>query len=303
MKRRRSIVIGLVLFLTCAPVLRAQVNAQLRAKVAMLYESADRALGTKDLEGYMSLLAPDYEHIYIGKNRAGTRSLFKDVFDGYEALRSQRTILQITPAGNWTQVVSDVKMEGRTRQNDWEIITQGTTLDLLVQEGGRFRFSRSTPIDKRRLADVSGRTYTDSQSGLSFTVPKGWMIFPTAALPNIQGCAFVLAPDGSSGAMIGHIRATGVTARKAVEGDDAVTKLLSKPEVYRLIQSGPVRINGREGYESETRFFMPMDRERHRRRVYLDADGLLYVLCFDAIPARQWNLVTEGFQAILDSVR
>lgn len=303
MKRRISIVIGLILTIACTYGLRAQSNAQLRAKVTTLYEIADHALETKDLEAYMSLLAPDYEHIYLGKNREGTRSLFKDIFDGYGALRSQRTPLEITPTGNWIKVVSDVKIEGKTRRNDWEIITQETTLDLLAQEGSTLKFFRSTPIDKLRLANVSGRTYADSQSGLSFTVPKGWMIFPTTVPPTIQGCVFVMAPDGSSGAMIGYVKANGVSAQKAVEGDDAMTKLLSKPDVYKLIKSGLIRIHGREGYESESEFFIQMDRERYRRRVYLNADGLLYVFCFDAMPAGQWNLVKDGFQSILDSVQ
>ena len=73
--------------------------------------------------------------------------------------------------GKWIEAVVDVKIEGRTRRNEWEIVTQETRIDLLAREGSALRFARSTPTDKFRLANVSGRTYTDNQAGLSFSVP------------------------------------------------------------------------------------------------------------------------------------
>ena len=96
-----------------------------------------------------------------------------------------------------------------------------------------------------------------------------------------------MAPDGSSAAMLGHVKAAGVNPQQAVEGDEAMAKLLSKPGTYKLIRSGPIRVNGLEGFEIESEFFITGDRERHRRRVYLIAGDLLYVLCFDGIPVRR----------------
>jgi len=168
MKRGISIIAGLVLATVCVPALLAQSAAPHRDRASALYESADRALEAKDLPGYMSLFAPDYEQILVGKNREGLRGIIKDIFDGYGALRSRHTLLDITQSGGWIKAVVDIKIEGRTRRNDWETVSQETRVDLLAMESGDLRFARSTPTDRRRLANVNGRTYADDQSGLSF---------------------------------------------------------------------------------------------------------------------------------------
>jgi len=289
-----------------AVVLRAQGNAQLRDTASALYESADNALAAKDLHGYISLFTSDYEQILIGKNRDGIRELIKDIFDGYNTMRASHTLLSVTRAGKWIKAIVDVKIEGRTRRNEWEIVTQETRIDLLTREGGALRFARSTPTDKFRLANVSGQTYTDNQAGLSFSVPAGWLILPYQIQPNMQGQGnvLVLAPDGVSAALFLYVKSSSPIAKRAVESDESFAKLISSPDVYKLIKSETVRIHGLEGYEIESEFSMPLQdaRTRRRRRVYLDADGLMYAFCFDAIPSTRWDAVKDGFQSILDSM-
>jgi len=303
MKRRLSITFGLIFIITCASGVWARDDAKLKAKVEALYAKADQAWRTKDLEGYMSLLTNDFQNIYLGRDREGIRNLLKDLFDGYDELRVTNNLLEITRSGDWIKVVNDSKMEGKSRNKEWSLVSQNTFIDLLVQEGNLLKFARSTQSDKDRLTNVIGQTYRDRQTGFSFTAPKNWEILPTSAHPYIQGNVFVLAPDGTSAAMLGYVKIPGISAQQAAEGDEALGKVLSKPDAYRLIKSGPIRVNGLEGFEIESQFFIPSDRERHRRRVYLKAGDLLYVLCFDAMPLRQWDRMKDGFQLILDSVK
>ena len=103
--------------------------------------------------------------------------------------------------------------------------------------------------------------------------------------------------------MIGYVKAPGISAKQAAEGDEALGKNLSDKNAYQLIKSGPINVGLYKGYEIESKFFIPRDRERHRRRVYFKAGGLLYVLCFDAMPFKQWDSVKDGFQFILDSLK
>jgi hypothetical protein len=211
--------------------------------------------------------------------------------------------VDITRSGNWIKVLNNSKMEARRRNKEWSDVSVGATVDLLIQEGNSLKVARSTTVDKPRLSYVVEQTYRDSQTGFSFTAPKNWGIFPTSIHPTIQGCVFVLAPDGTSGAMLGYVKAPGISAQQAAEGDEAMGKILSLPGTYRLIRSGPIRVNGLEGFEIESEFFIPSDRERHRHRVYLVAGDLLYVLCFDAMPFKQWDKVKDGFRFILNSVK
>jgi ketosteroid isomerase-like protein len=303
MKRISSFAFDLILIIACASAVWARDDAKLRANVEALYEKADQAWKTKDLDGYMSLLTDDFQNIYLGRDREGSRNLLKDLFDGYDELRVTNNFLEITRSGDWIKVINDSKLEGKARNKEWSLISQNTFVELLVQAGNSLRFARSVQVDKFRLPNVVGQTYRDVQTGFSFTAPQNWGIFPTSTHPTIQGCVFVLAPDGTSGAMLGYVKAPGVNAQQAAEGDEALGKVLSKPGTYRLIRSGPIRVNGRDGFEIESEFFIASDRERHRRRVYLNADDLLYVLCFDAMPFKQWDKVKDGFLFILNSIR
>lgn len=303
MKRKSSITIGLILVIACASGVMAREDAKLKAKVDAFYEQMDQRWKTKDLEGIMSLLTADFQWIYLGRTREATRAVYKDIFDAYDEFRTTNTPVEITRSGNWIKVLNDSKMEVRRRNKEWTDASMGATVDLLVQEGNTLKIARSTTVDKLRLPNVVGQTYRDPQTGLSFSVPRDWQIFPSSVHPTIQGGVFVLAPDGTSGAMLGYVKAPGISAQQAAEGDEALGKILSLPGTYRLIKSGPVRVNGLDGFEIESEFFILNDRERHRHRVYLVAGDLLYVLCFDAMPFKQWDKVKDGFRFILNSVK
>jgi hypothetical protein len=302
MKRRLFITFGLILSIACCSDAWARGNPRLRAKIEAFYNQRDQLYGTKNLEGCMAQLTDDFQFIYFGLNRESSRATLKDFFDAYDELRSEHQILDISQSVHMIKVVSESKLEGRSRNKEWKVISQGTSLELLVEKGNALKIFRSTIIDKYRLNYVVGQTYRDAQTGFSFTAPKNWDIFPTTVHPTIQGCVFILAPDGTSAAMLGYVKAPASFAKQAAEGDEALGKVLSN--TYRLIKSGPIRVNGLEGWEIESEFLIPIDqRERHRRRVYLNADGLLYVLCFDGMPFGQWDKVKDGFQFILDSIR
>lgn len=301
MKRSAPAMIGLFLISACVSAAWAREDARLKADVEALYQKADQAWQDRNLEDYMSLLTGDFQSIFAGRDREGIRSFLKDLLDAYEDLRVTNSFLSISRSGKWIKVLNDSKLEGKSR-NKWSLIAQNTNADLLVQEGPGLKFARSTQIDKHRLTNINGQTYRDPQAGFSFTVPKNWEILP-APHPTVQGGVIVLAPDGSSAAMLGYVKAPGIDTKKAAEADEAIGKVLSKPGTYRLLRSGTVRINGYEGFEIESEFFFIGDRERRRHRVYLSAGDMLYVLCFDAMPARQWGSVKDGFQFILNSVR
>jgi hypothetical protein len=301
MKRRRFITFGLILSIACCSVAWARSNARLRAKIEAFYNQMDQFYETKNLEGCMARLTDDFQFIYFGLDREGSRATLRDFFDAYDELRSEHQILDISQSVNMIKVVLDSKLEGRSGNKEWKVISQGASLDFLVEKGNALKVFRSTAIDKHRLKYVVGQTYRDAQTGFSFSVPKKWNIFPTTAHPTIQGCVFVLAPDGTSGAMLGYVKAPAGYAKQAAEADEALGKVMSS--TYRLIKSGPIHVNGLEGWEIESEFLIPSDRrERHRHRVYLNGD-VLYVLCFDGMPFGQWDKVKDGFRFILDSIR
>lgn len=303
MKSRTIIIAGLILVFSCVTGTRAQNDTDLKARVETLYEKTKHALEEKSLEALLSLFADDYETIGFGVDRQGIRSIFGVRF-GYDRLRAEYKILDITRSGDMIQVASDQKLEGKSGDRDWRVITQNTVLDLLIPEGDSLKFFRSTETDKFRLKYVRGQTYRDEQTGFSFTAPENWRIFPSTAQPIIQGLVFVLAPDKTSAAMLGYVKIHGISSKKAAEGDEAAGKILSYPETYKLIKSGPTVIAGHEGFEIESEFLVLAEgRERHRRRVYFYADGLLFLLTFDAVPFKQWDTVKDGFQTILDSIK
>lgn len=304
MKSRSFIFVGFILTFMCLSEAPAQVDAELRAKVETLYYQAEQSWAAKDLELYMSLLADDYEDVFAGSDRKGVRSVLRVRFMGYEELRAEYSILDVTRSGGFIKAAVNAKIEGKSDEGIWSVIADNTSLNLLVQEGDALKISRTTETDVDRLNNVHGQTYRDAEAGFSFTVPENWQIIPTVAHFALQRSVFVLAPDMSSSAMIGYVTAPRVNAQKAVEGDDAATKILSDPKKYELFKSGPITVDGHQGFESESKFFITLEgRERHRRRVYFDADGLLYVLCFDAIPFDQWDKMKGGFQFILDSIK
>jgi len=304
MKSRSTIIIGFILALMGFSETRAQVDADLRTKVEALYHQAEHSWATRDLDLYMSLLAENYEDIFAGADRKGIRSVLRIRFMGYEELRAEYTILDVSQSGRFIRAAVNVKVEGKSSEGIWATLADTVSLSLLIQEGGSLKIYRSTETDGDRLKNVRGQTYRDEQINLSFTVPENWHIFPTVAHPALQGCVFILAPDMSSATMIGYVKVPGVSAKKAVEGDEAATKILSDPEKYELFRSGPITVDGHQGFETESKFFILLEgRERHRRRVYFNAGGSLYVVCFDAMPFSQWNQVKDGFQSILDSIK
>lgn len=304
MKSRSIIFVGFILSLMCLPEARAQVDEGLRAEVEELYFKAEESWATKDLDLYLSLLANDYQDVFAGTDRKGIRSVLRVRFMGFEELRAKYTILDITRSGRFIRAAVNVKVEGKSDDGIWSTMAENASLSLLVQERGSLKIFRSTETDVDRLNSVNGQTYRDEQIGFSFTVPENWHIFPTVAQPVLQRNVFVLAPDMSSGVMIGYVKAPGVTAQKAVEGDEAATKILSDPKKYELFKSGPITVDGYQGFESESKFFIMLEgRERHRRRVYFNKGDLLYVICFDAMPFSQWDQMKDGFQSILDSIK
>jgi hypothetical protein len=300
MKIRWILAVGIFLAACGLPNVLAQKGPAPRAEVSALYDKADRSLEAKDLEAYMSMFTDDYLQIFAGADRQILRSAFR-VRMGYDQLRASHTILSITQSGNMIKVTNNQKLEAKSGDKDWKVLSQNTVMDWLVQRDGGLKFYRSAGVDKMRLDRINGRTYEDEQTGLSFSVPTNWDIIPIADA-NMAGGVYVLAPDKTSVVLYGYV-APGITAKQAVEGDDAMGKLASNPEAYKLFKSGPITVHGREGFESESEFFIMLDRARHRRRVYFNAGDLLHVFCFDAMPPTKWDAVKDGFQSILDSVR
>jgi hypothetical protein len=299
---RSRFTIGFILAITCLTVAWARTDPALKAKIEAFYDKSDQLLGAKDVEGWMSLLTEDFQFIFAGNAKDGIRSGLKEKFKGSDELLDSHRILEIAPSGNMIKVIYDTKIEKRSGKEDWKMVSQGTGLDYLIYENGSLKIARSAVIDKYRLTNVMGQSYRDMRAGISFSVPSKWEIIPTEH-STLQGAVYVLAPELSSAVMFGYMPSGGAMAQKAAEGDEAIGKLLSKPEAYKLIKSGPIRFAGRSGYEIESEFFIPNDRERHRRRVYLDAGPFLHVFCFDAMPPKQWDKVKDGFQSIIDSIK
>ena len=301
MKTRWILAVGVFLAACGLPNVLAQKGPALRAEVSALYDKADRSLEAKDLDAYMSMFTDDYLQIFAGADRQILRSAFR-VRMGYDQLRASHTILSITQSGNMIKVTNNQKLEAKSGDKDWKVLSKNTVIDWLVQRDGGLKFYRSAGVDKMRLDRINGRTYEDEQTGLSFSVPTNWDIIPIADA-NMAGGVYVLAPDKTSVVLYGYVTAPGITAKQAVEGDDAMGKFTSNPDTYKLFKSRPITVHGHEGFESESEFSIMLDRERHRRRVYFSAGDLLHVFCFDAMPPKQWAALEVGFQSILDSVR
>jgi len=303
MMKKRAIIVGIVLIVTSLSGVSAQDDAKLRARVAALYEKVDRALEAKDLEGFMSFLTDDYQSIFVGSDRKSIQSVLRIRFMGFSELRAGHTIHEVTRSGNIVKAISDQILEGRSSNKAWEVLDQSTIIDLLIQQSDALKFARSAEIDRNRLNKINGRTYKDDQIGLSFTAPPNWIIIPTKWESPVERNVFVVAPDLTSTAVLGCVQTNAVSGKQAAEADETMGKAISLQGRYKLIKTGAIRVSGHEGYEIESEFFIPFDRERHRWRVYFNAGGALYPFCFDAIPFKQWDQVKDGFQFILNSVR
>ena len=120
----------------------------------------------------------------------------------------------------------------------------------------------------------------------------------------MKGVVLALAPDRTSVTLFfGYLKIAGISAQAAIEGDEGLSEKLSKDGSYKLYKSGPITVGGHDGFMTESKFLLPTTQERHRLRVYFNANGALYLLCFDAIPYTQWDAVKDGFQSILDSIK
>jgi hypothetical protein len=302
MKRRSTVLVGFILILASISSLWAQDDAALRKQVTELYDRTNQFCAAKDIDGFMSLMSDDFQMIFLGVGREAVRSSFEEYFKQTDQLRAEYAISDITPFGNMIKVIYDLKLEGKTGTADWKVLFQGGAIDFLTKQNGVLKIARSAQYDKSRLGNIDGKIYRDRQTGLSFTAPEGWMILPSSH-SIMQGMVFALAPDMTSVASICYVQLPGIAARQAIEGDEAISEKLSTEGTYKLFRSGPISIAGHEGFETESRFFIPSSQDRYRRRVYFNAGGKLYVLCFDAIPFTQWDKVKSGFQSILDSVK
>jgi hypothetical protein len=302
MRNRLPIAIGLMLVITYLPGVYAREDKALKEKVEAYYKKVDQLYGAKDLEGLLSTLADDFQVILAGLDREVVRSYLKTNLAKYDEMRAKYTPIEISQSGKFIRVLRDEKISGKIGNGDWEEISNKVMLEFLVQEKNSLKCSRLTDIDKTRLNTIKGLTYKDEQIDFSFAVPEGWEILPYVH-PLMQGSVLALAPDKSSVVLFGYVKAPGLSAQQAAEGDEAIGKALSVPGAYQLFKSGPISIGPYKGFEIESKFFIPSTQERHRRRVYLKSGGLLYVLCFDAIPFHQWDKVKDGFQSIVDSIK
>jgi hypothetical protein len=301
MKTKISIAIGLIGVITVLPRAWTQENAALKEKVEALFNKISQSYRAKDFQGLASTFTEDYQQIFGAIGREVTVATIKTILKPYEKVSESHTILDITQSGNMVKVIFDGKLEGKTGNEKWKTVDQSTSIAYLVQKNGVFKVYRSAGVDKYRLTNVKGHKYEDGQTGFSFAAPPGWDIFPSVH-PIVQGTVYALAPDKTSLAWFGFLRAP-AGAQQAAEADEASARLLSAQDSYELYKSGGITVTGHEGYEIESKFLIPTSEDRHRRRVYFNASGLLYILCFDAIPANQWDKVKNDFQRILDTVK
>lgn len=302
MKRRSAVAVGFILILTCMSGLWAQDNAALKKQVKELYDKTNQYWAAKDRDGSLSLMTDDFQMIFLGVGREGVRVSLEAYFKQADQLRADYAISEIAPVRNMIKVIYDLKIEGKTGAEDWKVLYQGGAIDFLTNQNGVLKIARSAQYDKSRAGNINGQTYADKQTGISFTAPEGWLILPSSH-PTIQGMVFALAPDMTSVAALGYVPSPGINARQAIEGDEALSEKLSVEGTYKLFKSGPISIGGHEGFETESKFFLPSAQDRYRRRVYLNAGGKLHIFCFDAIPYTQWDKVKGGFQSILDSIK
>ncbi len=303
MKCRSMIALDFILVITFALAAQAQ-DARLKSKVTAFYETVDWMYAEKNLDGYMALFADDFQILLAGAGRDVIQAAVKKMFDENAEMRARHTILEIAPYGDRIGVVFDQKVEGKPADGDWKTIAENTVIEFLVQQNDSLRLSRSAEFDKSRMSCIAGRAYKDNQSGFSFTVPENWAIIPSKHV-TLQGIVLVAAPDMSSSALFGYLKAPGINAQQVLELDEAATtKLSAQGGVYKLLKSGPITVDAADGFETESQFSAPSLPERHRRRVYLNAPGgALFVLAFDAIPADQWDQVKDGFQSLLNSMK
>ena len=303
MKIRPTVILGFILVLACVTGAWAQ-DAALRAKVEDLFEKADQYTEAKDLEGHMTLFADDWQLILAGTDLKGARDYIKQLFQDNDELWAGHLILDIKQSGKVIRVISDQMRKGRKDDGNWVEIYHRPELHYLIREGNHLKFLRTAEIDKDRLKNIDGQTYKDENAGFSFTVPESWGIIPSKH-PTLQGFVLALAPDMTSVAMLGHLKIPGINlnARQAIEGDEVTTENASTKDTYKLFSSGPITVGGYEGFQTESEFLIENSQTRHRRRVYCKADAFLYVLCFDAIPPKNWDMVKDGFQSILDSIQ
>jgi len=302
MKIRLAATIGVLAAFFFTSFARAQ---DLRAKIEAFYSQSDSVTNDKDLDGCVSLLTEDYRILLSGMDREGARNTTKSVMSSYEEIQMQSTPLEISQYGEFIKVLVHSKVRVKTKDGDWADLVEIHSFDYLRYEGGSLKAARSVEIDKTRLDFIKGQTYGDADAPLAFTAPNGWGIIPVAyPSPAMKGAVLVLPPDLNSMAFAAYLKAPGISAKQAVESDEAVTKALSKDSVYELYKSGTVDIGSYEGFETESKFILPNNVDiRHRHRVYFKAHGNLYVLFFDAIPFTRLNEVKEGFQSILTSVK
>lgn len=303
MKIRSTVIVGFILALTCIPGLRAQ-DRELIKQIQEFYEKTDRYTESKNLDAYMALFAEDWQLILIGMKLEGARYYIEKMFEENEELWAEHLILDVKRSDGLIKVVVDMLRKGKSGNGGWTEIYHRPELHYLAPEGNSLKIVRTAEIDRARLNYINGSMYKDEQTGFSFKVPENWSIIPSTH-PTIQEYVLALAPDMNSVAMFGAIHLPGIpiTAQQAIEGDEMLTAKTSVEGTYKLLHSGPIRIFGKEGFETETEFLLPTSQLRHRRRVYLNADGTLYVLCFDAIPSDKWDAVKGGFQSVLDSVK
>jgi hypothetical protein len=301
MKSKSTVVVGFILILSCLSAVWAQGNGELKAKVQAFYDQESSLLQTKDFERLMSLISDDYQVIMAGLDREGVKNLIQAGLSSYDEIQAAFTPLEITRSGSFIKVLRDEKIMGKSGGADWKEISNKQGIDYLVQEGNSLKIARSSDIDKNRLSYINGQTYKDEEGRFAFVAPDGWEIIPWVH-PTIKGSVLAVAPDKTSVAMMGYVKTPGFTAQQVAEGDENLSKALSKAETYQLFKSGSITFKGTEAFEIESRFNLPNARDRYRRRVYFKAHGSLYVLCFDAIPYTQWENVKDGYQQILDSI-
>jgi hypothetical protein len=297
MKCKRFAIAVVVLLLSSWSGLLAQDT---RARVQAYFDQRSAFIKAKDLEGLMSLQTDDYQDIII-RDREGARDTAKAIFDALDEVQAAYTPLEIRNAGKYLRVLADEKVSVKVRGENWKQLPDKWIVTYLVQEANSLKCARNIEIDKERVKYISGNTYKDEESGLSFAVPEGWEIL-TGGHP-MAGSVSALAPDKTSAALFLFLKTPGISAQQAVEGDEAAAKSMSKEGGYELYKSGPITVGTFEAYETESRFSIPGAQERHRRRVYFKVRGSLYVLCFDAIPSTQWDILKSSFQQILDSIQ
>jgi ketosteroid isomerase-like protein len=303
MKIRSTITVGFVLLLGCLSTGRAQVDAELREEIREVFQKADTFAGAKDLNGFMSLFAEDFELIPAGLTKEGTRESFDKFFKANDEIWADHMLLDISRAGDKIRVICDEIVKGRSGDGGWQELAQSSVIYYLIRDGDSLKFFRAAEVDRSRLKCINRQTYRNETSGFSFTAPENWTILPSKH-PTMEGVVNALAPDMSSVTLFGYVNLPStISARQVLEGEEMATEKASQKGTYNLFKSGPIEFKGYEGFETESEFQIPAGQARHRRRVYFHTGDRLFVLCFDAIPPQNWDAVKDDFQSILDSIK